>query len=121
MTKRTTAEGDQRRYGPNWLFARRGRLKVFTDRMECGGRKIVYDEVESAILCSFRSTFLRIPGYVLTVQTPNRTCHFGLNGDRFWEGELPLEVSRQKGILRYSWLSILVRLILVCGRIKPRN
>lgn len=85
MTKATTKEGDQRKYGPNWLLSHRGRLKVFDDHLECGNWHINYTDIKSAVLCSFRTTFLRIPVYILSVETADRTYHFGLNGwGRFW-------------------------------------
>ena len=114
MTKATTAEGDQRKYGPNWITSRRGSLKVFDDRLECGDWRIEYTEIKNADLYSFRSFFLRIPGYILTVDTDDRTYHFGLNGwGRFWKNELPFEAKREKGKLGLTWFSIVVRLILV--------
>ncbi len=114
MTKATTAEGDQRRYGPNWVMSRRGSLKIFDDHLECGDWRIDYSEITNAVLCSFRSFFIRIPGYVLTVETQNRTFHFGLNGwGQFWKGDLPFPALREKGKLGFTWFSIAVRLILV--------
>lgn len=114
MTKATTAEGDQLRYGPNWVTARRGSLKVFDDHLECGDWRIDYSEIRKAVLSSFRSFFLRIPGYILTVETDERTYHFGLNGwGRFWKGELPFEAKRERGRLGFTWFSIIVRVILV--------
>lgn len=114
MTKATTAEGDQRKYGPNWITSRRGSLKVFDDHFECGNWRIDYSEIKNAALYSFRSFFLRIPGYILTVDTEDRTYHFGLNGwGRFWKSELPFDAKREKGKLGFTWFSIVVRLILV--------
>lgn len=114
MTKATTAEGDQRKYGPNWVISRRGSLHIFDDHLECGNWQIKYGDIHSAVLYSFRSFFLRIPGYVLTVETAERTYHFGLNGwGPFWKGELPFAVKREKGKLGFTWFSIIVRLILV--------
>ncbi len=113
MTKATTAEGDQRKYGPNWVVSRRGSLKIFDDRLECGDWRIDYTEIKDAVLCSVRSFFLRIPGYILTVETNDRTYHFGLNGwGPFWKGNLPFETRREKGKLGFTWFSIIVRLIL---------
>lgn len=113
MTKATTAVGDQRMYGPRWVAARRGRLKVYDDRLECGDWRIDFDEIEDAVLFSFRSFFFRIPGYVLTVETPERTYHFGLGGwGRFWKGELPFGLRRETGRLGFSWFSIAVRVVL---------
>lgn len=114
MTKATTAEGDQRKHGPNWVVSRRGSLKVFEDHLECGDWQIAYSEIDKAVLYSFRSFFLRLPGYILTVDTKDKTYHFGLNGwGDFWKGRLPLAVEREKGKLQFSWFSILVRVILV--------
>jgi hypothetical protein len=113
MTKATTAEGDQRKYGPNWVTSRRGSLKVFDDHLECGDWRIDYTEIKDAVLCSFRSFFLRIPGYILTVETNDRTYHFGLNGwGQFWKGALPFETRREKGELGFTGFSIIVRLVL---------
>ena len=113
MTKATTAEGDQRKYGPNWITSRRGSLKVFDDRLECGDWRVEYSEITSAVLYSFRSFFLRIPGYILTVETDAKTYHFGLNGwGDFWKGDLPFDASREEGKLRFTWFSIIVRVIL---------
>jgi len=114
MTKATTAQGEQRRYGPNWVMSRRGALKVFDDHLECGDWRIDYSEITGAVLCSFRSFFLRIPSYILTVETENRTYHFGLNGwGPFWKGDLPFPVQREKGKLGFIWFSIAIRLIIV--------
>ena len=113
MTKATTAEGDQRKYGPNWVISRRASLKVFDDHLECGNWCILNSEIEKAVLYSFRTLFLRIPGYILTVETADRTYHFGLNGwGKFWQNELPFAVEREKGKLTFSWFSIVVRLVL---------
>lgn len=109
MTKATTAEGDQMQYGPNWVLSRRAILKVFPDRLECGNWTIPYANISDAVLYSIRST-LFIPGYVLKVQTPDKTYHFGLNWGRFWTRELPFPVSREQGKLGYSKYSLLVRI-----------
>lgn len=111
MTKATTAEGDQMKYGPNWMLSRRATLKVFEDRLECGDWTVPLSDVSEAVLYSIRSTFF-IPGYILKIQTPGRTYHFGLNGGSFWKGELPFRVKRKKGKLGYSVFSIIVRAVL---------
>jgi len=79
MTKATIGCGDQRKHGAKWATARRGLLKVYDDRIECGDWCIHYDEFNDAILYSFRSFFL-MPGYILMVKTAHKTYHFGLNG-----------------------------------------
>ncbi|ADG68655.1 hypothetical protein Plim_2833 [Planctopirus limnophila DSM 3776] len=114
FTKATISTGDQRQYGPRWVTSRRALLRVYEDRLECGNWKIPYGEVTDAVLYSFRSTFLRIPGYILTVTTPEKTYHFGLNGwGKFWKGELPFPVRRERGQLKFTWFSVAVRVLLL--------
>ncbi|MEM6821482.1 MAG: hypothetical protein AAF558_06030 [Verrucomicrobiota bacterium] len=112
MTKATIADGDQMEYGPNWVLSRRGILKVYEDRLECGDWTIPYIGISDAILYSVTST-LFIPGYVLKVSTKERTYHFGLNWNPFWKGELPFPVKREKGKLGYSRFSLIIRFFLV--------
>jgi len=113
MTKAVIADGDQLRTGPKWITSRRGILKLYVDRLECGDWKIRYDDIDEAILSSIRTPILRIPGYVLAVRTSGSTYHFGLNGWRFWKGPLPFAVIRRKAKLKLSPLSILARAVLI--------
>ena len=112
MSKAMIAEGDQLHYGPNWALARRAALKVFDDHFECGDWTIPYPSITKATLYSIRST-LGIPGYILKMETAEKTYHFGLNWGKFWKGELPFEVSREKGKLGYSTFSIILRVVLI--------
>ncbi|WP_145053506.1 hypothetical protein [Lignipirellula cremea] len=109
LTKAVIADGDQVRVGPKWITARRGRLKLYSDRLECGDWRIAYEDIREAVLSSFRSPLLRIPGYVLMVRTDHLTFHFGLNGWRYWKGELPFPVTRQDAKLKFSPISLLAR------------
>lgn len=90
-------------------MSRRARLHLLEDRLDCGDWTIRYDEIREAVLSSFRSHILRIPGFGLAVRTENKTYHFGLNGSRYWDGELPFPVTRQKSKLRMSPLSFMAR------------
>ena len=112
MTKGITAEGDQLKRGPNWILARRGKLKLFDDHLECGNWTIQYSEISKATLYSVRQNFI-IPGYVLKIETDDKTYHFGLNSKKYWKNELPFPVERQKGKLKLSLFSIIIRLILL--------
>lgn len=111
MTKAVVGDGDQLRTGPKWILARRGTLKVFDDHLECGDWRIDYAQIREAILLSFRTHVLRIPGYVLAVRTDTATYHFGLNGWGYWKKELPFPVRRDNARLRLSPFSVIVRLI----------
>lgn len=113
MTKAVIADGDQLRTGPKWIMARRARLNLYTDRLECGDWVIRYDDIQEAVLSSFRSPILRIPGYVLAIQTGTNTYHFGLNGLRYWKKDLPFPVRRQQVQLKLSLISILARAVLI--------
>ena len=112
-TKAVIAEGDQLQSGIRWIASRRARLKLYDDRLQCGDWTINYDEIRDAVLASFRSHILRIPGYVLSVRTETKTYHFGLNGRRYWKGELPFPVKRTKSKLRLSVISFLARAVLI--------
>jgi hypothetical protein len=113
MTKGVIADGDQLRIGPKWITSRRGLLKLYSDRLECGDWMIAYVDIREAVLSSFRSPILRIPGYVLAVRTDRDTYHFGLNGWGFWNGELPFPVVRQRVRLKVSPFSIVARAVLI--------
>lgn len=112
MTKATTAEGDQIRHSLSWAVSRRGSLKVYSDRLECGDWVIPNSEIQKAVLTSVRST-LFLPGYILRVETKEKSYQFGLNGGRFWKSELPFLVVRESGSLGFSGFSVAIRIILV--------
>jgi hypothetical protein len=112
MTKATTAEGDALRHSQNWVMARRAILQVWSDRLVCGDWTIPHDSIREAVLYSIRSSFF-IPGYVLRVRTDDRTFQFGLNAGKFWRGDLPFPVSRERGRLSYSPFSLVIRLIII--------
>lgn len=113
ITKAIVADGNQLRTGPKWVTSRRGRFILYSDRLECGDWTIPYVDIREAVLSSFRSPILRIPGYLLAVRTDSDTYHFGLNGGRYWEGELPFPVERQKARLKMSMISIAARVVLI--------
>ena len=113
MTKAVIGDGDQLECGPKWITARRSTLKLYDDHLECGDWSISFVDIQDAILSKFNSPILRIPGYILAVRTDSNTYHFGLNGWRFWQGELPLPVKRQNTKLRLSPISIVSRIAAV--------
>ena len=115
MTKAVISDGDCRTIGPQWITSRRARLKLFAEHLTCGDWTLEYDEFENAELASFRTPLLRIPGYILTVRTSNQAYHFGVNGGSFWNGDLPFPVSRTKGQLQMSWVSIVARMAVFAG------
>ncbi len=113
LTKAVIADGDQLHTGPKWITARRARLKLYNEHLECGNWTVLYGDIRDAILSSFRSPILRIPGYVLAIRTDTETYHFGLNGGRYWNGELPFPVTRQQARLKMSPISVLARVVVI--------
>lgn len=110
-TKATTAEGDDVRRSLSWVTARRARLRVTRHALVCGDWTIPYQEIQEAVLFSIYSIF--IPGYVLRVKTKDVTYQFGLNWGRFWQGELPFPVRRERRRLQHSVFSVAVRIMIL--------
>ena len=115
MTKAVVGDGDHLECGPQWIASRRSRLKLFDDYLECGNWSIPYGEIREAVLSSFRSPILRIPGCILAVRTDTVTYHFGLNGWKYWQGDFPFEVKRQETRLRLSPISLIARIAVAGG------
>ena len=115
MTKGVIAEGDQLKHGPNWVLARRGRLKIFQDHLECGDWMIEYHDIKNATLYSVQQFIIvvPIPGYVLKIETEDKTYFFGLNFNKYWKNEQPFPVERQNARLGFSLFSIVIRLIVL--------
>ena len=113
MTKGAQGAAEEFEYGLKWITSRRAFLKVFEDRLECGDWNIPYSAIEKAELFQTRSGL--IPCFILKARTADHTFQFGLNGNKFWKGELPFEVKRTKGRLKYSAFSICLRVALLAG------
>jgi len=111
MTKGVKGTAQEFAYGPAWVTARRASLLVYGDRLECGDWKIPYTSIEAVTLFETRQMF--IPCYILRITTTGNSFRFGLNGNAFWRSELPFPVTREKGRLRYSAFSIVVRVVIL--------
>ena len=113
MTKGVRGAPEEFEYGLKWITSRRAFLKVFEDRLECGDWNVSYSAIEEAELFQTRSGI--IPCFILKARTADNTFQFGLNGNKFWKGDLPFEVKRTKGRLEYSVFSICLRIALIAG------
>jgi len=112
-TKATTEEPGGFRRSANWLTARRAKLYVTDTELRCRDWRIPYEQIQDAVLFSFRGSYF-LPGYVLRVDTGATTYQFGLNGwGRFWKGDLPFAVRRERGRLSHSPFSIALRLFAI--------
>lgn len=107
-TKAKFGEGGPPKYGTGWATSRRGWLKVFSDRIECGPNVINAEDVQEAVLYEARQWF--IPVYVLSVTTSAGTWQFGLNPWTNVAPHLPFPFRRESVQLRYSTFSVLIRL-----------
>jgi hypothetical protein len=101
-------------YGTHWLLARRGILKVYSDRLVFGKFVINNSDIEKAVLYSMPRQFLVFPCFLLVIETKLSVFQFGLNGwNSFWKQELPFPAERQKGTIGYSYYSIAVRIVVI--------
>lgn len=115
MTKGVKGAAESFEYGMSWVTARRAFLTVYNDRIECGDWIIPHRTVSKAILFETRQVFVKC--YILKIQTDSDAYQFGLNGNKFWAGELPFSVIREKGRLQYSKFSIAIRIVLAAALI----
>ena len=111
MAKGVKGAAEAFEYGMSWITARRSFLKVFEDRLECGDWTIPNRSISEAVLFETRQMF--IPCYILKVRTDSEAYQFGLTGNKFWKGELPFPVVRERGRLQYSTFSIVLRVVLI--------
>jgi len=111
MTKGVKGAAEEFERGMSWVTSRRGTLKLFQDRFECGNWTVSYEDLTDAVLFKTKQCFITC--YILKLRTSDTTYQFGLNPNKYWEGELPFEVTRESGRLKYSMLSLLSRLALL--------
>jgi hypothetical protein len=110
-SKGTTSELGLPQYSANWAMAKRGRFKVFSDRVECGDWVIPASSVKEAVLFEARQWF--IPVYILAITTVDKTWQFGFNPWSKVAEHLPFQFRRERVRLRYSRFSIVVRAVLL--------
>ena len=113
MTKGVRGPSEQFEYGLSWVTSRRAALKVFPERLECSDWCIPFCEILEATLFETKQWF--IPCYILKIRTSDNTYQFGLSGNNFWKEDLPFDVERLKGRLKYSPCSSTARVVLVIG------
>jgi hypothetical protein len=98
-------------YSASWVTAVRGWLNVHPDRVECGDIVIPAKSVEGAVLYEARQSF--IPVYILAVTIAEGTYQFGLNPWTNIGPHLPFPFRRERIRLRYSAVSMAVRVALL--------
>lgn len=106
-TKATDRESGPPRRSHSWATSQRRWFKIFDDRVECGDWRILFRDVRKAT--GYRTRSLFMPVTVLELQTGERTYQFGFNPWAKPVEHLPIEVEEKRVRLRYSPLSVMVR------------
>jgi hypothetical protein len=106
-TKATDREGDLIRCSVNWLFARRGELRLTERAIECGDWRIPYEEIDDTVLLSIPMVWGT--AYNLKIQSQGKTYQFQLKSisywrsviDAYWFGETPLPLRDE--VADFDW------------------
>jgi len=110
MVKAIKADGEDFKRSSKWVLARRGRLIVKEDEIQMNKWVFPYSEIDEAVLFKTKTLFL-ITCYILMIKFKGNIYQFGLNPNKFWEGELPFAVNRQEGKTGYSPFSVIIRVV----------
>lgn len=108
-TKAIITKGDQDiQRGFNWVIAKRAIILLTDQRIKCGKWNILLENIKNAELIKFHR------GQVLKIETNEQVNYqFGMSPNPEWENQSVLPLSIKKTSLKYSWYSIIVRLLLV--------
>lgn len=110
MAKGMQKENDELSRSFSWVTAKKGVLELHSDSLGFRDWRIAYADIEDARLYSIWSI---LPGYVLQIKSNGRVYQFGLNAGKFWRGELPFPVEREKGAVKNTIYSELIRILIV--------
>lgn len=112
MTKGSNREAGTPRLSANWVVSRRGRFKVYQDRVELGDWHIPFTQVERAT--EYRIRYLPyVKASVLELQADGKTYQFGFNPWARPVKYFPIPVEEREDKMTYSTFSIVVRAVLI--------
>jgi hypothetical protein len=95
-------------HGANWVTSQRAIILLTDKKIVCGKWVISLDEVSAVQLIKYGS------GQVLKIQTNNGIHYqFGMHPNPKWTNQQILPLTLEKGQVKYSFFSIIVRLILI--------
>lgn len=109
--KATDREDSEPRYSYKWAISRRAWFRIYEDRVECGDWKIPFESIEKAIVYKTKQMF--IPATVLQLITKSKSYQFGFNPWASPIQHLQVEVEEKSIKLKYSALSIAIRVFLI--------
>lgn len=112
MAKAIKTDSEDFKRSSKWALARRGSLIVKEDELQMNQWVFPYSEIDEVVLFKTKTLFF-ITCYILMIKFKGDIYQFGLNPNKFWEGELPFPVKRQEGKTGYSPFSILTRVVAV--------
>lgn len=107
----TTTNQDIQR-GVDWVTSQRAVVMLTNKKIICGKWTIPLDTISTAQLLKINSLF--VSGQVLKIQTTDdKNYQFGMQLNPEWTTQTLLPLTLEKGQLKYSAFSIVVRLILL--------
>ncbi|WP_207434538.1 hypothetical protein [Sabulibacter ruber] len=96
----------------DWATSQRAVVLLTDKRVKCGKWDIPLDSIESAQLVKINTTFG--PGQVLKLETKDKENYqFGMQMNREWTEQNVLPITLESGSVKYSLISIALRLLLV--------
>jgi len=107
----TTSNQDIQR-GLDWVTSQRAVVLLTDKKIVCGKWTILLDTITSAKLIKINSLFGG--GQVLKVQTTDKKSYqFGMRHNPEWTNQQSLPLTFEKGTVKYSVFSIIIRLIAI--------
>ena len=98
--------------GLDWVTSQRSVILLTDKRVKCGQWDIPLDNIASAELLKINTTFG--PGQVLKITTKDQeNFQFGMQMNHEWTTQKVLPLTFEKGKLKYSLFSIIIRIILL--------
>ena len=98
--------------GFDWVFSQRAVIVLSDKRIKCGTWDIPLDNIVTSELVKISTTFGS--GQVLKITTKDQYhFQFGMQINREWVEQTVLPLTLEKGKLKYSLFSIVIRLILI--------
>lgn len=97
----------------SWITAQRAVILLTDKNIVCGKWIIPLEDVRSAHLITF-SSLLTGKGQVLKIQTKDdKFYQFGMEYNREWTNQSILPMTTEKGEVKYSTFSIILRVLII--------
>jgi len=107
-----TTSNQDIQYGLDWVTSQRAVVLLTDKKLVCGKWTIPLDTISTAQLVEIKTLFGG--GQVLKVQTADgKNYQFGMQNNPEWTNQELLPLTIEKGQVKYSAFSILIRLFIV--------